>query len=66
VDTAVHADPAGRALTVLRPVLEMRDLPLLKMWMEKYSLSPLPGTHADRIPKYLDYLLTYVPAKYSS
>ncbi len=37
VDTASHADPVGRALTVLRPVLQMSDLPQLQSWMNRYE-----------------------------
>lgn len=66
VENAQHADPAGRALTVLRPALLESDLPPLQSWIEKFRRDPLPGTHADRIEKYIDYLLTYIPAKFRS
>lgn len=66
VDSARHADPAGRALTVLRPVLVLDDLPKLQSWLDRFSSSPLPGEYSDRIGKYLDYLLSYIPAKFRS
>lgn len=62
VDQADHADVAGRALTVLRPVLEPADLPQLQTWRRRFEASPPPGPFNDRILKYIDYLLAYVPA----
>ena len=66
VERDIHVDVAGRALTVLRPVLQMDDLDRLRGWLERHQNNPAPGPHADRISKYLDYLLTYVPAKHRS
>lgn len=66
VEHAKHADPAGRALTVLRPVLTLSDVPTLESWKRRFSGSPLPGEYSDRIIAYLDYLLVYLPSKYRS
>lgn len=66
VDKATHADPVGRALTVLRPVIETSDLPRLQTWLAKIKRQPLDGTNPERIEKYLEYLMTYVPAKFAS
>lgn len=64
VERASHADPVGRALTVLRQVLELADIPLLERWLDRFKKTPPTGAHADRIEKYLEYLLTYIPAKF--
>jgi hypothetical protein len=66
VDRAVHADPVGRALTVLRPVLNPSDIPKLKRWLRRIIVTPLSGSYVDRIPRFLEYLITYVRAKYRS
>jgi len=66
VASAQHADPAGRALTVLRSVLTVSDVPQLQTWLERYSSNPLLGDGSNRVAKYLDYLLTYIPAKFRS
>lgn len=66
VETAEHSDPAGRALTVLRPVLTMDDISQIEKWLERFSAHPLAGEYPERIQKYLEYLLTYIPAKFRS
>lgn len=66
VEEAKHVDPVGRALTVLRPVLKLSDLPQLRRWRKRFIACPLPGLFANRIVSYLDYLLVYLPSKFRS
>jgi hypothetical protein len=66
VESTNSAAVAGRALTVLRPVLDPVDIPTLKAWLERFSREPPRGRDPDRIAAYLRYLLVYVPSKYRS
>jgi hypothetical protein len=64
VEKASHVEPAARALTVLRPVFDLVDIPLLKQWLVRFTTTPPIGTNPERIEAYIKYLLTYIPAKY--
>lgn len=66
VDSAVHVDVPAKALTVLRPVLRLEDLDQLKLWKEKFTRTALQGKNVDRVLAYINYLLTYIPSKFSS
>jgi len=64
VDSRPQADVLGRTLTVLREVLDPSDIERLKTWQRRYSGNPPEGERAERILKYLDYLLVYVEHKF--
>jgi hypothetical protein len=66
VDSRPQANVLGRTLTVLREVLDPSDLGRLKAWQHRYSADLPEGERAERIPKYLDYLVVYVEHKFKS
>lgn len=66
VDARPQADVLGRTLTVLREVLDTSDIGRLKAWQRRYSADPPQGERAERISKYLDYLVLYVEHKFKS
>jgi hypothetical protein len=66
VDSRPQADVLGRTLTVLREVLDTSDIGRLKEWQRRYSKNLPEGERAERIPKYLDYLVIYIEHKFKS
>ncbi len=58
--------PAARALTVLRGVLELVDLPTLHKWLARFKTKYLDNTDGHRLVVYTEYLIVYVSAKYNS
>jgi hypothetical protein len=66
VDSTQSAAVAGRALTILRPVLEREDVPKIRAWLKRFRKTPPAGRNPERIAAYLRYLLVYVPNKYRS
>lgn len=65
VERAHHADVAARALTQLRSVLRPEDTTWLGRQRQTLDQRSFDGNPA-RLRTYLDYLLAYVPAKFSS
>lgn len=66
VTSARHVEPPARALTVLRPALTESDLPLLRELRKDLPKRRLRGKGKKRLQTYLDYLIEYIPAKFSS
>lgn len=66
VDERSEAEVLGRTLTVLRGAFKPRDLPQIRDWLARFTATPPSGPRAERIIKYLDYLLVYVENKYQS
>ncbi len=60
------AQPASRALTVLRPVLDHDDLEMIRDWVLFYKSNRYPDDSQGRLEKYCDYLLVYVLAKHGT
>jgi len=58
--------PAGRALTVLRPALDVADLPIIGKWKDYYEAHTFKDDPNNRLKQYCEYYLIYVPAKFSS
>ncbi len=58
--------PAGRALTVLRPALDMTDLSIIEEWKAYYEVHTFKDDPNNRLKQYCEYYLIYVPAKFSS
>jgi len=58
--------PAGRALTVLRSALDIKDLPMIEKWQTYYETQPHGDDPLNRLKQYCDYYLIYIPAKFSS
>jgi hypothetical protein len=66
VDARSEADVLGRALTVLRQAFELGDVPRLQEWRDRFAAAPPTGERAERIVKYLEYLVLYVEHKFKS
>lgn len=66
VDEVNSSDILGRTLTQLRGVLLKDDIPKLEEWKNRFKNTPPDGDSPERILSYLEYLLCYIPHKFSS